>query len=168
MWLGHYKLDQDGNKIWLYTYREREGIPCCAGCHKYIRLMNGNQIVTGMRNGKPIDYTYYKFRHAKYCENIDGRLGQVCLGYPKNISRLLTVDHIKEDFNQENSSSPESLQTLCQNCHSLKDEMVAIGNRDGLSKMLTMAYAAKNMQVSSEDIHLQVENILKNRFKNKR
>jgi len=165
MWTGSYKKDEHGNSV--YRYRELTGIPCCAGCHQYIRLRNGNVIVTGQRSGKPTNYSYYKYKHANYCENIDGRLGQICRGYPPNIMRVLTVDHIRENFHEEDSYKPECLQTLCRNCHAIKDEIVANGDFNGLTRMLTIAYSAKNMIVSENEISQQIEGILKNRFKNK-
>lgn len=51
-----------------------------------------------------------------YCENIDGRLGEVCEA--KNLRPFqFDLDHV--DGNKENTA-PENLQTLCKNCHALK------------------------------------------------
>jgi 5-methylcytosine-specific restriction endonuclease McrA len=69
---------------------------------------------TARKNAK---HPYLKFRKT-YCENIDGRLGQICT-YPITVSGQLQVDHI--DGNPTNNDLA-NLQTLCANCHILKTD----------------------------------------------
>lgn len=71
----------------------------------------------GLRYGRSHRSRYVGMREKKdYCENIDGRLGFVCTSTIIHPS-MLSVDHI---YGDRKDNRPESLQTLCLNCHSYK------------------------------------------------
>lgn len=136
-WYGTYR--QDGSRIYrkycvthhkergklfneIKSRTDRRSIPTCnaAGCKKKTNLMGtdsrGNPLYTVYCPDHFNLSTAYAAVRKNYCENIDGRLGQVCTS---NIwwEGMLDVDHIDENPTNNN---PSNLQTLCKCCHAYK------------------------------------------------
>ena len=126
--------------------------------------------LTAMRNGfssateyKNSIHPYLRYR-KDYCENIDGRLGFICnsslptqesldsIGLddwrPKS---LLEVDHI--DGNHTHNT-PENLQTLCKNCHSMKTFANGDHRTPGRKTRITDT-SITNIYISDSTVNIQ-------------
>jgi hypothetical protein len=108
-----YCEENIANNLGSHRWRKYRGKLECKPCQ---RKRLGNNYLTQAYMNEKLDY----------CENIDGRLGFVCLTdidiwYKRHGNYyFLQVDHANENHNDNN---PWNLQTLCVLCHQYKTRM---------------------------------------------
>jgi len=119
--------------------------------------------IYGHRDGQSAAYRRYKHAEANYCENSDGRLGFECTYEIRNTIQL-DVDHILENFSTDDAdkNDNDNLQTLCKNCHAMKNYYVMTANIDALYRMLKAAYRKKGFKFNKEELLNRVDRLLEN------
>ena len=90
-------------------------------------------------------HPYKKYR-KRYCENVDGRLGNMCTATIIDYEYQLEVDHI--DDNHDNNN-PNNLQTLCANCHRIKTKHH--NRNDAAARMLMWETILKSRKKSENN-----------------
>lgn len=155
---GHKRKD---GSISYRRQRQKNGnmIFVCAGHHK--KHYFGAPWTFGSRDGE--SRGEYMQHRKTYCENIDGRLGVVCTSTIVNMKQLC-VDHVLENFstNDKNKNEPENLQTLCHNCHNLKNDLVAKRYKGELLKMVEFHFNCVGVKYTKRKGAIHVNKMIKN------